>query len=74
MLITKQVNIWHEVETAAAGYVSTDDQPGADILLNKWNTTSIEEKKVMSKNAISCFNKNFEIGNAVKSLLEVLST
>jgi len=74
VLITKQVNIWHEVEESHAGFVSTDDQDGADELLEKWYSTSTEEKKIMSENAIVSFTENFEIGNAIKSLITVLES
>ena len=72
VLISRCVDIWREVESDAAGYVDTDDLPGTVRLLRKWLATPHHERERMRVNAKECFERRFEIGRAVDSLLSVL--
>lgn len=72
-LISNQVNIWREIETARAGYVEKDDLGGTTRLLERWIATPPAEREMMRVNARECFSRSFEINRAVDSLLRVLT-
>ena len=73
VLISNQVNIWREIEAAAAGYVENDDLIGTARLLERWIATPPAEREMMRTNARNCFSRSFEINRAVDSLLHVLT-
>ena len=73
VLISKQVNIWREIESDAAGYVEGDDLAGTTRLFQHWIQTSSEKREAMRTNARQCFLHRFEIKRAVDSLLSVLT-
>jgi glycosyltransferase involved in cell wall biosynthesis len=72
VLITNKVNIWREIKKYHAGFVENDDLDGITGLLNKWLRASDNEKRKMRQNARQCFDENFEINKAAKSLIEFL--
>jgi glycosyltransferase involved in cell wall biosynthesis len=73
VLISKQVNIWHEVERDGAGIVSTDDAKGTCTMLKTWLAMSSLQKSDMRKNTRECFLRRFEIHHAANTLIEVLT-
>jgi glycosyltransferase involved in cell wall biosynthesis len=72
VLISNEVNIWHEVESDGAGYVEGDDLAGTTRLLERWLATPAEERAEMKSNARACFARRFEIHRAAESLLRIL--
>jgi glycosyltransferase involved in cell wall biosynthesis len=72
VLISNKVNIWREVDAAGAGLVADDSLKGTCGLLQRWQSSSSQERERMRAAAMDCFNDNFEIGQSVRSLLEVL--
>lgn len=73
VLITKEVNIWREIEAAGAGYVESDDLAGITRLIERWLGTSEELGVAMKENARHCFARHFEINRATDSLLAAMT-
>jgi glycosyltransferase involved in cell wall biosynthesis len=69
VLISNQVNIWHEIVAADAGYVDSDDEHGANTLLHKWLATDRDTWTQMARNATALFADKFHIGMAAQSLI-----
>ena len=74
VLISNQVNIWREIDSAGAGYVENDDLAGTIRLLERWIAAPPTERDMMRANARECFVRSFEINRAVDSLLRILTT
>jgi glycosyltransferase involved in cell wall biosynthesis len=72
VLISDQVNIWHEIVTDGCGYAEHDDLAGTRRLLERWQATPAAQRAQMSTSARACFAKRFEINQAVDSFLRVL--
>jgi glycosyltransferase involved in cell wall biosynthesis len=73
VLISKEVNIWREIEADRAGYAEDDDLAGTVRLINRWFATPEEVRAAMRENARECFARHFEIHRATDSLLEALA-
>ena len=73
VLISRCVNIWREVENDGAAYVESDDLAGTERMLRRWIAAAPEDRARMRTRARQCFEKRFEIGRAVDSLLAVLA-
>ncbi len=74
VLISNQVNIWREIAAGEAGYVENDDLAGTARLIDRWVGAAPDVRAAMKENAKQCFVRNFEIGRAADSLLEVLTS
>jgi glycosyltransferase involved in cell wall biosynthesis len=72
VLISDKVNIWREVEEHSAGLVARDDLAGAISLLSRWTAMGRSERLEMRARAKECFESQFEIERAAKSLIAVL--
>lgn len=72
VLISNKVNIWPDVDRAAAGFVETDDVLGTVKLLSRWHTLSANDKKAMSIRASNCFFANFDISQSSSRLFDLL--
>jgi glycosyltransferase involved in cell wall biosynthesis len=72
VLISDQVNIWHEIVTDGCGYAEHDDLAGTRRLLEQWQATPATERAQMSTRARACFANRFEINQAVDSFLRVV--
>ena len=57
VLISDQVNIWHEIVSDGCGYSEHDDLPGTRRLLERWQTTPAAERAQMSTLARACFRE-----------------
>jgi len=73
VLISSQINIWHEVEQDGAGIVAKDDVKGTCTMLKTWLEMSSQQKADMRKNTRQCFLRRFEIHNAAITLIDVLT-
>lgn len=73
VLISNRVNIWREIETDGAGIVGTDDVEGASTLLRTWLQISDEQKRQIRSRTRECFERRFEIHQAARTLIKVLS-
>jgi len=72
-LISDKVNIWHEVQRDGAGIVGADDLEGTCTTLRTWLNLSGEEKATMRSQTRKCFEQNFEIHNAARTLIATLT-
>jgi glycosyltransferase involved in cell wall biosynthesis len=73
VLISREVNIWREIEAAHAGLVAPDTVEGTTSLLSQWGQQLSEEARaIMRGKARQCFRKHFDIEHSAKRLLEVV--
>ena len=73
VLISDQVNIWQEIQSAGAGMVASDTFGGAQELLENWNRLSVEEKLAMGQQARNSFENNFSVGPVASRLREAVN-
>ncbi|MCU7547502.1 glycosyltransferase [Chitinophagaceae bacterium LB-8] len=73
VLISKQVNIWREIEGAGGGFVAEDTVEGVMALLERWERLSPAERQVMGQSAKDCFATNFTIAPVARKLLKAVS-
>lgn len=74
VLISDQVNIWHEIIDAKAGFSAADTLEGAEALLKKYLAMEPDMYAQISQNARQCFLDKFESGQALNNLLGVLQS
>ena len=72
VLISREVNIWREIESANAGFVAPDTLEGTISLLTRWQQLPQSERKAMRQNARQCFQQHFDIEHSAARLLETL--
>lgn len=72
VLISNQVNIWHEIEQSASGLICEDNIPSIFIMLKKFYELKYEEKKTMSINARVAFETFFEVSKTAQQLINAL--
>jgi glycosyltransferase involved in cell wall biosynthesis len=72
VLISREVNIWREIEAANAGLVAPDTLEGTTSLLTRWQQLPQAERRAMQQNARQCFAQHFDIEHSAARLLEVL--
>jgi len=73
VLISDRINTSAEIAADQAGYVANDDLAGTTSLLQRWSSTSSDQKQAMRQNAKQCFVNRFHIDRAVDSLLKILT-
>ena len=73
VLISKQVNIWHEIIEGGGGIVEDDTTLGAIKILKGWNKLTRDEIEAMGTNALRVYENYFRIETAAKKLKEVLN-
>jgi glycosyltransferase involved in cell wall biosynthesis len=74
VLISDKVNIWREIETDRCGLVGPDTVAGTVDLLTRWLALPGEERLQMGRNARDSFARRFEVHEAARSLLGVLTS
>jgi len=72
VLISREVNIWREIESANAGFVAPDTVTGTISLLTRWQQLPQSERGVMRQNARQCFQQHFDIEHSAARLLEAI--
>jgi glycosyltransferase involved in cell wall biosynthesis len=72
VLISDQVNIWHEIKATRCGIVAPDTLFGTQQTLMNWMNLFDMEREEMGNKARSTFEKEFSIGPAAKRLSDVL--
>jgi glycosyltransferase involved in cell wall biosynthesis len=73
VLISRQVNIWSEIEAAGAGFAEPDDLPGTLRLLQRWHAASAEERSRLQAGAAALFHERYEIGRVARSLVQTIA-
>jgi glycosyltransferase involved in cell wall biosynthesis len=61
VLLSKEVNIWREIEADGAGFAAQADIPGVTSLLEQWLSATEERRVGMSDRALQSFAKRFEL-------------
>jgi glycosyltransferase involved in cell wall biosynthesis len=74
VLISREVNIWHEIESANAGLVAPDTVAGTTELLERWQQLPETEQIEMRHNARQCFAQHFDIEHSAARLLETIES
>ncbi len=74
VLISKEVNIWREIDAMNAGIIAQDNLDGTINLLMDWKKMNTEEREAMGHAALQCFKHNFAIEPATKRLFEKISS
>jgi glycosyltransferase involved in cell wall biosynthesis len=72
VLISREVNIWREIEAAHAGLVAPDTVEGTTRLLTGWQRLPETEREAMRQNARACFEQHFDIEQSAARLLEAI--
>ncbi len=72
VLVSREVNIWREIEAAHAGLAAPDTIAGTTRLLTEWQQLPETERTRMRQNARACFEQHFDIEHSATRLLEVL--
>jgi glycosyltransferase involved in cell wall biosynthesis len=72
VLISREVNIWREIESANAGFVAPDTVAGTTGLLTHWQQLPEAERRAMRQNARQCFQQHFDIEHSAARLLETI--
>lgn len=73
VLISKQVNIYKEIEEGKAGLIANDTLQSTTELLEQWRQMAAENKVQMAKSAKNLFEHKFTIKAASSLFLEVIS-
>jgi glycosyltransferase involved in cell wall biosynthesis len=74
VLISREVNIWREIEAASAGLVAPDTLEGTISLLTRWQQLPEAERAAMRQNARQCFAEHFDIEHSAARLLEAIES
>ena len=68
VLISNQVNIWHEIETDGVGLIGEDTLEGTANLLRRWFETPPVEREAMAGRARPCFLNRFTMNRAAAAI------
>jgi glycosyltransferase involved in cell wall biosynthesis len=74
VLISREVNIWREIETSQAGLTAPDTLKGTTSLLTGWQELADTERSTMRRNARQCFRQHFDIEHSAARLLEAIES
>lgn len=72
VLLSHAVNISEQILLDGSGYVEADTLDGVTKLLQKWISTDLHSRRVMSLSAASTFSSRFHIDKCVRSIAECI--
>jgi glycosyltransferase involved in cell wall biosynthesis len=72
VLISNQINIWHEIEEDKAGLVAADTLAGAAQLFRRWQNLAPENKAAMKQAAKACYENRFDIAHAGQGVFAII--
>jgi glycosyltransferase involved in cell wall biosynthesis len=72
VLISREVNIWREIEAANAGFVAPDTLEGTTSLLARWQQLPEADRTTMRRNARECFAQHFDIEHSAARVLQAI--
>jgi glycosyltransferase involved in cell wall biosynthesis len=72
VLISNQINIWHEIAQDKAGLVADDTLAGGEQLFQQWASLSPADKVAMKPAAQATYANRFGIVLAAKNLLAAM--
>lgn len=73
VLISKQVNIWREINNGNAGIIDQDTEEGTYKILLQWCNLTNDDKKQMGTNALTVFKENFTIEKAAAQMIDKIN-
>ena len=73
VLISRQVNIWTEIEADGAGFADTDDVPGTARLLHRWHSLPAVQRELTRAGALDAFQRRYEIHRVAESLIATIA-
>jgi glycosyltransferase involved in cell wall biosynthesis len=74
VLISREVNIWREIEASHAGFVAPDTLEGTIGVLTLWQQLAETERKIMRRNARQCFQQHFDIEHSAARMLQAIES
>lgn len=74
VLISRQVNIYQEIEQAEGGIVAEDTLAGTQQLLETWLSLSESQKQAMGQKATQLYQSHFAIGPAAARFKQALAS
>lgn len=74
VLISKEVNIWREIESDGAGLAAADDQEGTASLLERWLAMPDAARGRMRASARRSFSERFELNRFAHDFVECLQS
>jgi len=74
VLISKEVNIWREIESDGAGLAAADDLDGTVSLLERWLALRAADRYRMRVNALRSFSQHFELHRFAHDFVECLKS
>ena len=72
VLISRQVNIWKEIDAGGGGIIAEDTLDGTRQLLTRWLNFTQTEKDLMGKKAFNVFKQNFDIKLVAKHFIKAI--
>ena len=72
VITTKAVNIWPSIEKSNSGIICDDTVESLGKALVRWSAMNSQSRKEMARNAVKCFEEQFEIGAAATRLLAAM--
>jgi glycosyltransferase involved in cell wall biosynthesis len=72
VLISNQVNIWHEIEATGSGIVTDDTLAGTRQLLESWSKLTNQEKQEKGTRARALYHQHFAVLPAAEKLMDIL--
>ena len=72
VLLSREVNIWREIEQAGAGMVAPDTVAGTTELLQRWQELPLKERAILQQQARRCFEQNFEIQQSAARVMAAI--
>jgi glycosyltransferase involved in cell wall biosynthesis len=72
VLISNQVNIWREIQTAGSGLVADDTLEGTQFLLENWFILPQPVKSAMAEQCSAAYHNYFAVEPAARKLKEAL--
>jgi glycosyltransferase involved in cell wall biosynthesis len=74
VLLADKVNIAEDIAEDKAGLMELDTQDGTANLLKRWIALSAEERTAMSRRAIDCFHRRYDMRENAKAIIRLFET
>lgn len=74
VLISDQVNIWQEIETAGAGLIAADSLEGTEQMLDGWMNLSDDEKQAIRQQTLKLYRHYYAVEPAAKSMIDAITS
>lgn len=74
VLLADKVNIAEDIAEDNAGLMELDTQNGTVNLLRRWIALSAEERTAMSRRAIECFHRRYDMRENAKAIIRLFET